>query len=102
MPRQQQVDAAFRHQLAPREDGDAVADPLHFLQQMAGKQNGDAVLIRQFAHQRAHLLYADRVHAAGGFVENEKFRRGYQRRGDAHALFHAHREVMHLAMGGIG
>src|SRR5215217_425425 len=47
----QRIHAAFADQLAAVEDGDAVADPLHLVELVAGEDDGHAVAVGQLAHQ---------------------------------------------------
>src|SRR6266567_721090 len=88
MLRDQVVNPAFDFQLPLVDDGDAVADGLHFAQFVGGEENGFAFVFEAL-DDFAHLHAAQRVQAAGGFVQNEKLGVVNEGLRQADALLHA-------------
>ena len=102
MPATRSATRTFCDQLAVVEDGDAVADLLHFIEQVARQDDGDAFLVDEIADQRAHLLDACRVEAVRRLIEDQEFGPRQQRGGQREALAHAHRIGARLAVGRVG
>ena len=84
------------------EDGDAVADLFHFIEQVARQDDGDAVLLDEVADEDAHRLHAGGVEAVGRFIEDEQFGAMEESGGEGEALAHAHGEGAGAAVGGFG
>ena len=55
------------------QDGNAVADLLHLVEQMAGQDDG-AILAGEVPDKFPDLCHASRVHTVGGFVEQQQLR----------------------------
>ena len=82
------VHAALHLEFALVQNGHAVADRFDFAQFVRGEENGFA-LVFQPLDDFAHFHAAQRVQAAGRFVENQQIGIVDQRLGQADALLHA-------------
>ena len=72
------------------ENGDVGADFLHFIEQMAGEDDG-GTLVAQAADEFANVGDARRVETVGRFIEHEHAGSAEQRTADREALLHAER-----------
>ena len=75
--------------------GHAVADLLHFVQQVAGQDDG-ASFTDKIANQFPHLGHARRVHAVGRLVQHQQFRVSNERVGQPQSLLHSQRVGLEL------
>ena len=80
---------ALEEQLAALQNAQVAGYLFHLAQQMAGKEDGDAVLFRQRDDQLADFVDTGRVQAVGRLVQDKQDRIGHQRQGQRQALAHA-------------
>ena len=97
----QLVGAARRHDLALREDDDAVADELDLAQEMRVQEHRDAAPA-QLLEQPAHRAAAARVERARRLVEQQQPRAADQRLRDPEPLLHALRHPPRPARPRVG
>ena len=98
LDRQQVRDAAELLQLATMENGDAVADVLHVRQEVAGEDDGFALLVAEVANEVLDFRGADRVQAGGRLVQKDQLWVVDQRLGQADAALHAFGILTKLAV----
>jgi len=70
--RQELGHIAEGHELSPPDDGDALADPLHLVEQVRGEHHVDAVVGGHPLDEVQHLVALHGVEAVGGLVEQQQ------------------------------
>ena len=78
----------LHHEMATAHDGRAVADKLHFMQEVGGKKHRRA-LLAQVADELPHVLHPLGIQAAGRLVQDYNVGIVDQRESDAEPLTHA-------------
>ena len=96
----QVVHAPFADEHAIREDPDPIADFLHLLEQMRGKENCRAAGL-QIQNQIANVARAGRIHAGSRLIQNQESRVVHQRLGKPDTLQHAFGISAQAAIGGV-
>src|SRR5258708_753494 len=79
---------AFDLEFALMENGNSIANRFHLSQFVGGKENGFAFVFESL-DDLPDLHTADRIEAAGRFIQNEKVRVVDQRLSQANSLLHA-------------
>jgi hypothetical protein len=75
------------HEPAARDDDRARAHRVHFFEDVCGDHDG--LVLRDFADQRAHFVFLQRVEAVRGFVEDQHLGIVHDGLGQADAAFEA-------------
>ncbi len=95
------AERALEHHVPLGHQADVVAELLHLLHAVGGKQDR-AVVAAQLQDDVAQEVGVDGVEAAEGLVENEEGRVVQQRRNELNLLLHALRQLLRRHVGPVG
>jgi len=85
---EQLVEGALGDDFSVIDDGHSVADLLDLAQQMRVEEDRRAALAKR-ADDLAHVVTADGIERAGGFVENDEVGRAEERDAESESLLHS-------------